>query len=192
MNRIGWSGDREIQVQRFICGHCGSDVASQKGLNGAYKGHNPGAYISICPNCSFPTFIVSAELQIPGVRYGNDVEGIDEATVQQLYNEARDCTAASAHTAAVLCCRKILMHIAVAKGAEAGENFASYVDYLADKGYIPPGGKDWVDHIRKIGNQANHEIVISDQNSSKELIAFVEMLLKFIYEFPARIKAHEE
>jgi len=66
----------------------------------------------------------------------------------------------NAFTATVLCCRKLLMHIGVEKGAEKGKNFIEYVEFLSSKNYIPPDGKEWVDHIRKKGNEANHEIVI--------------------------------
>lgn len=77
------------------------------------------------------------------------------------------------------------MHIAVAKGAPAGDDFIKYVEYLADNHFIPPDAKQWVDHIRKKGNEANHQINIMSQNEAEELIIFCEMLLKLIYEFPA-------
>jgi hypothetical protein len=63
----------------------------------------------------------------------------------------------------------------------------TYVKHLADSGYVPPNGKGWVDHIRKKGNEANHEIVLMTKADAEELIAFAEMLLKFIYEFPAKV-----
>jgi hypothetical protein len=91
-------------------------------------------------------------------------------------------------TAAVLTCRKLLMHIAVEKGAATGQSFLEYVDYLFQRGYIPPDGKDWVDHIRTKGNEANHEIKIVSSAEAGDLIAFSEMLLKFVYEFPAKMK----
>jgi hypothetical protein len=81
------------------------------------------------------------------------------------------------------------MHIAVAKGAKAGKTFIEYVDYLADNHYVPPSSRDWVDHIRKKGNEANHEIVIMKSEDAEELLLFIAMLLKFIYEFPARMKS---
>jgi len=80
------------------------------------------------------------------------------------------------------------MHIAVSKGAPAGDTFANYVQYLADKNFIPPDAKDWVDHIRTKGNEANHEIVIMTKDDAEELLSFVEMLLKVIFEFPAAVK----
>ena len=93
----------------------------------------------------------------------------------------------SAFTSAVLACRKLLMNIAVAEGADEGKRFIEYVEYLADNGYVPPGGKGWVDHIRTQGNEATHEIAMKTEDEAKDLISFVEMLLKFIYEFPARV-----
>ena len=91
-------------------------------------------------------------------------------------------------TSAVLTCRKLLMHIAVEKGAAPGKSFLEYVEYLAQKNYVPPDGHGWVDHIRTKGNEANHEIKIMAVEDASDLIAFLEMLLKFIYEFPAKVK----
>jgi len=79
------------------------------------------------------------------------------------------------------------MHIAIKQGAKEGETFIRYVEYLAQAGYVPPNGKPWVDHIRKKGNEANHEIILMSEADAQELISFLEMLLKFIYEFPARV-----
>jgi len=80
------------------------------------------------------------------------------------------------------------MHIAVAKGAKAGDSFVSYVEYLASHNYVPPDAREWVDHIRTKGNEANHEIVIMKKGDAEDLLAFSEMLLKLIFEFPASIK----
>lgn len=80
------------------------------------------------------------------------------------------------------------MNIAVSKGAKEGEKFVTYVQFLSDNGYIPPDGKQWVDHIRKKGNEATHEITIMTREDAEELIDFIEMLLKFMFEFPAMIK----
>jgi len=43
-----------------------------------------------------------------------------------------------------------------------------------------------VDHIRTKGNEANHEIRLMGRQDAEELVTFVEMLLKFIYEFPSK------
>jgi hypothetical protein len=77
------------------------------------------------------------------------------------------------------------MHIAVDKGAKEDLSFLGYVEYLDEKHFIPPDGKTWVDEIRKTGNQANHEIIIMTKDDAIKLLTFTEMLLRFIYEFPA-------
>lgn len=81
------------------------------------------------------------------------------------------------------------MNIAVSKGAKEGLKFVEYVDYMASKGYIPPDGKDWVDHIRSKGNEATHEIAIMQREDAEDLITFIEALLRFIYEYPGMIAA---
>ena len=80
------------------------------------------------------------------------------------------------------------MNIAVAKGAKEGLKFIEYVEFLSSKNYVPPDGKEWVDHIREKGNEATHEIIIMKKQDAEDLITFIEMLLKFIYEFPEKIK----
>lgn len=89
---------------------------------------------------------------------------------------------------------RCLCTIAIEKGAKAGLTFIDYVKYLVDNHYAPPGSEPWVDRIRQVGNEANHEIKIMGKEVTVELINFVEMLLKFIYEFPAKINmtAHDK
>lgn len=77
------------------------------------------------------------------------------------------------------------MNIAVNKGAEEGKKFIEYVEYLSEKGYVPPDGKGWVEHIRQKGNEATHEIKLMSKTDAEDLIVFSQMLLKFIYEFPS-------
>lgn len=76
------------------------------------------------------------------------------------------------------------MNIGVEEGAAEGKSFIHYIDFLADKGYIPPNGRSWVDHIRRKGNEATHEIALMSKDDADELVTFTEMLLKFVYEFP--------
>lgn len=85
-------------------------------------------------------------------------------------------------------CRKLLMHVAVDKGAAAGENFVSYVNYLEQNHFTPPGSRDRVDYIRQAGNEANHEIKTMHQQDAENLITFSAMILQFVYEFGQKIK----
>jgi hypothetical protein len=84
------------------------------------------------------------------------------------------------------------MNVGVSLGAAENQSFVAYVDYLADNGYIPPNGRGWVDHIRRRGNEATHEIRRMASADAQELITFLEMILKFIYEFPSRVPAAAE
>ncbi|HEY8084037.1 MAG TPA: DUF4145 domain-containing protein [Methylophilaceae bacterium] len=184
-----WEAIQTINSRSYTCGYCGSPLSSERGWR-ARNGPS-GVYIAtiyICHKCASPTFFDIADNQTPGIVFGNVVSDIPEENVSQLYEEARRTTGAGAYTAAVLCCRKLLMHIAVSKGANAGDTFINYVQFLADKNFIPPDAKEWVDHIRKKGNEANHEISIMSKDDAEELLSFCEMLLKVIFEFPAIVK----
>jgi len=188
--RLRWFGVSDVAARQFTCGHCGFSVAPMKGwAAGRSEDVNNVAiaWIYVCHNCSRPTFIDNDKTQLPGVAFGDVVRDISDDSVRLLYEEARRATGATAYTAAVLCCRKLLMHIAVAKGADAGASFLEYVKFLGDKHFIPPGAIGWVDHIRQQGNEANHEIVMKTKEDAEELISFCEMLLKVIYEFPAAV-----
>jgi hypothetical protein len=182
---IRWSGINEIQSIEFTCGHCGKIVASNKGFFSKANIDGEQAKIYICPHCARPTFLHKGT-QLPNLAPGSDVCHVPE-DVHSLYSEARKCTASSCYTASVLASRKLLMNIAVAEGAKEGLRFIEYIEFLADNGFVPPKGQGWVDHIRKKGNEATHEIRAMDYNDATDLVSFSEMLLKFIYEFPAQM-----
>src|SRR5690606_21498718 len=163
------------------------NVANDKGYFSNSQKHK-GRRVYICPNCSDATYFDQEDRQFPGVAPGNEVDHLP-GSLESLYREARNCCSVSAFTASVLASRKMLMNIAVEQGAKDNLKFIEYVEYLAGNGFIPPNGKAWVDHIRRKGNEATHEIALMTQADAEELVAFVEMLLKFIYEFPARVPA---
>jgi hypothetical protein len=191
--KIQWHQPQILKSKNYTCGHCDQPLASEKGWFGSDTG--TGRYIwsiYICHQCHKPTFIDHLDEQSPGKTHGNKVSNINDEEVEKLYEEARKCTGINSHTASILCCRKLLMHVAVAKGAEVNLSFIDYVEFLASKNYIPPDAIDWVDQIRKKGNEANHEIVIMTKEDAEELLKFSEMLLKLIYEFPANIKKNEK
>lgn len=179
---MAWQRIEQIRAKQFGCGYCGFSVANDRGYYTS-KGNNR---IYICPNCEKPTYFDEYDKQTPGVAFGNEVTHLPQP-VEQLYREARSCCSISAYTSAVLACRKILMNIAVEQGAAEGLSFVAYIDHLAAGGFIPPNGRGWVDHIRKRGNEATHEIALMSKSDAEDLVAFVEMLLKFIFEFPARV-----
>jgi hypothetical protein len=88
----------------------------------------------------------------------------------------------SALTATEILCRKILMHVAVDKGAEQGATFASYIDHLIDEGYVTPPMKEWVNLIKKHGNDSNHRLEAPDRGRAEGTIYFTAQLLRTVYE----------
>jgi len=183
MAHMKWNGEGQLPPRVYVCGYCGATVGPDKGTFAQVPGYSVNVFTYFCSNCGQPTYFDQAGQQFPGVKFGNSVGHLPKE-INQLYDEARGAMSSRGYTPAVLACRKILMNVAVLLGAQAGEPFVSYVSFLADKGYIPPNGRHWVDHIRTKSNEANHEIVLMSKDEAEKLITFVEMMLKFIYELP--------
>lgn len=188
-----WLNLVTVHSREFTCGHCGRNISSEKAYVTRISQNNPASRgkIYICHYCNKPTYITDDAVQVPGARLGGNIGHLPN-DIDNLYKEIQNATAAGSYTAAVLAARKLLMHVAVASGAEAGKQFSHYVTYLVDNGYTPPNSKAWVDEIRQIGNEANHEIVIMDEPKAKSIIKLIEMLLKFNYEFPAEASAGQQ
>ncbi|MBO0340207.1 DUF4145 domain-containing protein [Flagellimonas profundi] len=189
-----WHQFQKITNKSFKCGYCGDKVASDRGYRIGENSNGTGAQrggIYICPNCNGPNFNDLNSNWHPGHPFGRNVENVPKL-LNDLYEESRKCHKENCFTASVLLCRKMLMNIAVEQGAKPNLQFIKYVKYLSENGFIPPNGKKWVDHIRKKGNEATHEIDLMTENDSKDLISFTEMMLVFLYEFPSRIPDIEE
>lgn len=182
-----WQKPDTHEAVRYICGYCGHLVSSEKGWklhDGNNKQHGG---VFLCPDCDCPTFHYPDEsTRIPDSPFGSSISNLP-SDINSLYEEARTCTANTCYTAAVLILRKLLMNIAVAQGAAANLRFIDYVNHLEANHFVPPNGRPWVDHIRKKGNEATHEIHHMTREDAKDLIVFIEMLLRFIYEFPAML-----
>ncbi len=95
-----------------------------------------------------------------------------------------------AFTATELLCRKILMHVAADKGANPGEPFAAYLDFLEKAGYVTPPMKGWVDLIRRHGNLAAHELPAPDQQRAESTLMFTAELLRLVYEMEYMAKRY--
>jgi DNA-directed RNA polymerase subunit RPC12/RpoP len=187
-----WASTSTLWSRSYLCGHCGKEISSNVGYRYGIEEKEQAAYIYICHACGRPTYFLMEQYdkvieQVPGGIPGKDVMHLPPE-VEGLYREARQCCQVHAYTASALCSRKLIMSIAVDQGAAKDLKFIQYVNYLDDNGYLPPKGKVWVDHIRDVGNDATHKIAPKSRADAEELIVFLEMLLCFIYEFPARIE----
>ncbi|MEK5265569.1 DUF4145 domain-containing protein [Bacillus sp. FSL R7-0166] len=183
-----WDFGFYIYSTPYQCGYCERDVASNEGIYCKVEDYGDGdvATIVICPHCNFPS-IISVYLdkgQIPLPKIGGKIKGLKE-NIEKLYEEVRSCYSIGSFNAAVLLARKLLMNIAVDKGADEGENFKFYVDYLSDQ-FIARNNRSWVDKIRLTGNIATHELPDIQKEDAEEILLLVEMLLRLVYEFPSK------
>jgi hypothetical protein len=171
----------------YTCGYCNKSVGPDTGYYCGDSRARVYARILICPTCNYPTF-QNEDRQVPGVSFGDLVPDITDKEVAQLYDEARSALAVRAFTASVMACRKILMNVAVKKGAAENLKFIDYVNHLEARNYMPPDARSWVDAIRRVGNTATHEIKLMKSEDAQMIIRFTEMLLRFIYELPAILR----
>lgn len=190
---LGWYNTSAIPSLGWTCGYCGKEVGGNVGYHrvGNDVGYTHDKLIYICPHCQNPTAFIGDEYsltvtQVPGAPYGNTVDSLPES-VAALYEEARRCVQFTAYTAAALALRKLLMHVAVDRGAPENQPFATYVRYLDEQHYIPPSATEWVDTLRRYGNEATHEIALMGESDATQLLDFAEMLLRLVYEFPAKV-----
>lgn len=187
-----------MPAKLFECAWCKHQVSATHGYNAdvttyinrtmGVSGHNSPRvnsaqlHIRIC-NCGWPTFFdESKKFQIPAPGFGENFKKLPTDT-GALYEEMQRASSVNSHTLCVMAARKLLMHIAVEKGASTNLSFAEYVQWFVDNNYAPPNSKTWIDKIRQKGNEANHEIVIMDASQAQEIIKLCELLITFIYEY---------
>ena len=174
-----WQQALSLTSESYRCGYCGNDVASNSGWH-----TSPArAYVRICPQCNVPTFFSVHNEQIPGPLLGGNVAGLEDE-IADIYKEARASITVNAYTGAVMLCRKILMNVSVANGAEEGLRFAQYVEWLIAERYAPKGSEKWVNYIRNRGNEANHVIRSMTREDAEGVLRFTEQLLRNMYELP--------
>jgi len=138
-----WGDLKDLPPFLYRCGHCGEQIASEKG----FKSSNAEQWvIRICFVCNRPTYF-EQQKRFPGDPFGEDVRELPP-DVEAIYVEIRGCMSVSAYTSAVLTSRKLLMHIAVSKGAAHNLPFAAYVDYLVSNHHAPAGADEWVKHVK--------------------------------------------
>ena len=192
-SRLGWLGNLRIYTQSdkgawvdFTCGHCG------RGVTGFKIAGMDQEYWLICPSCKMGTVgNILLKVSYPGVKFGQELQGLP-SDVAEAYDEARRSMSVNAFVGAELICRKILMHIAVDKGAAEGESFQSYIDHLQAEGHITPTMKPWVDLIREHGNMVTHTLEEPDGERAKHTVIFTAELLRVIYEMEYLSKQVEE
>ena len=166
----------------YTCGHCGNQVSGAVVASAIESFHGNVAVRWLqCPHCHDGAVSTADGSVYPGTLFGPSLQGLPPET-EGAYNEARMCFSINAFTATELMCRKILMHVAVDKGASEGATFASYIDHLQELGYITPPMEGWVTLIKTHGNRAAHDISPSTSERAKSTLLFTVQLLRSAYE----------
>ena len=80
--------------------------------------------------------------------------------------------------------RKLLMNVAVDKGADENKAFAYYVDWMDESEWNTTGLKLGLAQIKDKGNEANHEIKEVSREDVEEIFELLTMFLRLVYEFP--------
>lgn len=177
--------------ETYICGHCGTKVSGAVVASYGWQDNIRNSYTNqwlLCTSCSKPSAKLNNALY-PGAKFGPSVQGLP-SEVDASYSEARRCMEVNAFTAAELICRKILMHIAVDKGAKEGEPFAAYLTYLEKEGFVTPPMKGWVDIIRKNGNSSTHKLEEPQKERAQSTVMFTAELLRLVYEMEFMAKQY--
>lgn len=114
------------------------------------------------------------------------------AAESDLWHQIRSCLSVGASTAVAMLCRKMLLHLAHTHqsatnvNATPPENFVKAVDYLKVNYLVPIQFHDWIDKIRQVGNEANHELPQVAYADAEDIALFTHNLLITLYELPKR------
>ena len=113
-----WVACGSLASKTFICSNCSEKGAHNKGYYSQKANGGQGGKIYICHSCHYPNFFSNTNVQSPSHPHGKEIKEIDSIDITTLYNEARSAFSANAYTASAMCCRKLLMNIAVSKGLQ--------------------------------------------------------------------------
>lgn len=186
-----WNRLEALETYRFTCGHCGSSVSSDRGYFANLLGSSRQvARVYLCHDCNRLTLVDEEIKQVPAPMLGRSIEKLP-SDIEALYSEMRKASADGAYSLVVMGGRKLLMHIAVSLGAEEGKKFVQYVTYLETNHYTPPKSSTWVKEIKDMGNETNHELIISAKEDADRIIKFLDLLMTFNYEFADEEDADE-
>ena len=164
------------KIREFTCAFC--DIKTGGYVVASHL--DAGIEWLICINCKRGSVINDINVS-PHPLLGRSILGLPEI-IDIVFTEARQSLSTNSYTACELTCRKLLMNVAVDKGAKENQSFIFYIDFLEDNGYITPPMKSWVNKIRENGNESTHEIKAPNQKRANDTLEFTTQLLLIIYE----------
>jgi len=185
----------------YTCAECEASLSSEVGYdhpNGnpitravRFCHHDHVTILQFSPG-SFPDKV---SRQIPASAPRRSIDTIPDGhkAIKTVYDEARACHAAGAHTATVMLCRKILMNLAVEHAGSTaggeddngnkghGDSFEKCVSSLIAAGHIHPNWQDLAHDVRKAGNEATHHVEPKEPEHADNILRLVEYILMFVY-----------
>jgi hypothetical protein len=76
-----------------------------------------------------------------------------------------------------------------------GKDLNAEIEELANQGKLPPIMRDWAHEVRALGNAAAHprpEADLTEPRDAKDIVAFLDRYLEYVYTLPDRIKEYRE
>lgn len=182
-NAVSSTYDRSSDIAYTLtrCPSCGGEQMAVVGFQSG--GHTCWMR---CLNCHFG-MVRNGQRVSPPVLPLTAPQGVKGRELE-VWEEARQCLSVGAFTAAVMLCRKLLLHVAVSHGLPPSDdtgrspNFDLAVKHLLSEGVITNRMHPWVDRIREIGNGANHELGAITSTQAEDVGKFTEQLLRLAYE----------
>lgn len=167
------------------CPHCGGG----QGLRLAYANQTGGPHWYRCVTC-LSGYVLNHGVVSPATLPLRTPAGLPPVD-HQIWTEVRTCLGTGANAATVMLCRKLLFHIAVAHGLppkndnDRAPTFYEAVEHLEKEGLITKKMRPWVDRIKDVGNDANHELTPISAELALDVATFTEQLLVLAYELDA-------
>ena len=205
----GFQGN-ELSLYKIECAFCGEKgnfalehhaekrkASSSKTLNfDTYKCGNCGGYVMVLWSASefggrrgLHSYSV---LPYPLGKW----EGSDNwsSTVERYWKQAHDNLGNENYEAAVLMARSALQAVTRSQGAK-GDNLYEEIEDLAGAGVLPEVIKTWSHEVRLLARPAAHPGVDepeTDSRDAKDIVTFLDFLLEYIYDLPARISEYRK
>lgn len=198
MEKVNNSWEWYSQYDSYECPYClvlvspSKTMITKNSIRNIYNGLDyVYSYLYFCNNCGRPTFqdgFKSNEL-FPKKIFGREIEISEEyKKIQKAFNELRKCISVNAFTAAVMIGRKLLAIITFNYPETSDEiktkiekgliKFSECVDELKKIRALPIINHHLLDKIRKMGNDANHELNEKTEEDAKEIYNAIELIMK--------------
>lgn len=87
------------------------------------------------------------------------------------------------------------LQIALRDNGAEGKNLKQEIEFLSQKGSLPPIMKDWSDNIRDLGNDSAHPQPgqpPTDSRDAEDIVRFLDFLLEYLYTLPHNIDQYRK